>query len=155
MFNRYRFESEVYESLDRIPLDVRMKLDRTGAKFSLKDWLAFSLQERWALCDLPVEAEEGGGDFISYFLVLLRKYKGEELELVSPPSNPPWENSGQVPPTVHERSKGLGKSVSPAEWAQWDPFQRYALYKLSVSKNEPEQFRKALDEFREGIGIPS
>ena len=55
MFNRYRFESEVYESLDRIPLDVRMKLDRTGAKISLKDWSAFSLQERWALCDLPVE----------------------------------------------------------------------------------------------------
>ena len=155
MFNRYRFESEVYESLDRIPLDVRMKLDRTGGKISLKDWSVFSLQERWALCDLPVEAEEGGGDFISYLLVLVRKYKGEELELVSPPSNPPWEDSGQVPPTVHERSKVLGKPVSPAEWAQWDPFQRYALYKLSVSKNEPEQFREALEEFREGIGTQS
>jgi len=32
MFNRYRFESEVYKSLDRIPLDVRMKLDRTGGQ---------------------------------------------------------------------------------------------------------------------------
>lgn len=155
MFSRYRFESEVYESLDRIPLDVRMKLDRTGAKISLKDWLAFSLQERWALCDLPVEAEEGGGDFISYLLVLVRKYKGEELELVSPLSNPSWEDSGQVPPTVLERSKGLGKPVSSEEWAQWDPFQRYALDKLSVSKNEPEQFREALEEFREGIGMQS
>jgi len=45
--------------------------------------------------------------------------------------------------------------VSSEEWAQWDPFQRYALHKLSVSKNEPEQFREALEEFREGIGIPS
>ena len=155
MFNRYRFEAEAYESLDRMPLDVRMKLDRTGAKISLRDWLAFSLQERWALCDLPVEAEEGGGDFISYLLVLTRKYKGRELELVSPPSNFPWENSGQVPPTVLERSTGFGEAVSSEEWVQWDPFQRYALYKLSVSKNEPEQFRKALDEFRAGIGIPS
>ena len=155
MFNRYRFESEVYKSLDRIPLDVRMKLDRTGGKISLKDWSAYSLQERWALCDLPVEAEEGGGDFISYLLVLVRKYKGEELELVSPPFNPPWEDSGRVPPAVLERSKGLGKSVSPMEWGQWDPFQRYALYKLSVSINVPEQFREALKEFREGIGVPS
>ncbi len=155
MFNRYRFESEVYDSLDRMPLDVRMKLDRTGAKISLKDWSAFSLQERWALCDLPVEAEEGGGDFISYLLVLVRKYKGEELELVSPPSNHHWEDAGQVPPPVLERSMGLGKAVSSEEWAQWDPFQRYALYKLSVSKNEPEQLRKALEEFREGIGISS
>jgi hypothetical protein len=65
MFNRYRFESGVYESLDRIPLEVRRKLDRTGAKISLKDWLTFSLQERWALCKLPGEAEEGAGDFIS------------------------------------------------------------------------------------------
>jgi len=79
MFNRYRFESEVYESLDRIPLDVRMKLDRTGAKISLKDWSAFSLQERWALCDLPVEAEERGGDFTSYLLVHVRKLSRERL----------------------------------------------------------------------------
>ncbi len=155
MFNRYGFESEVYESLDRIPLDVRMKLDRTGTKISLKDWSAFSLQERWALCDLPLEAVGGGGDFISYLLVLVRKYKGEELELVSPPSNLPWEYSGQLPPTVLERSKGLGKPVSSEEWAQWNPFQRYALDKLSISKNEPEQFREALEEFREGISIPS
>jgi hypothetical protein len=45
--------------------------------------------------------------------------------------------------------------VSPVEWGQWDPFQRYTLYKLSVSKNEPEQFHDALKEFREGIGVPS
>ncbi len=155
MFNRYGFESEVYESLDRMPLEVRMKLDLTGAKISLKDWGAFTLEERWALCNLPVEAEEGGGNFIAYLLVLVRKYKGEEPELFSPPSNPPWEDTGQPPATVLDRSKGLGKSVSSEEWARCDAFQRYALYKLSVSRNEPERFREALEEFRERFGSSS
>ena len=36
MFYRYRFESEIYPSLNRIPLHVRMKLDLAGAKISLK-----------------------------------------------------------------------------------------------------------------------
>lgn len=155
MFNCYRFESEVYESLDRMPLEVRMKLDCTGAKIPLKDWSSFSLQERRALCNLPVEAVEGGGDFISYLLVLVRKYKGEDLNLGVPPPDLPWDDTGQPPVSVLERSKGLGQTVSSEEWARWDSFQRYALYKLSVSKNEPERFREALEEFRGRFGSSS
>ncbi len=150
MSNRFNFESKVYESLDCMPLEVRMKLDQTGAKISLKDWGAFTWEERWALCNLPVELEEGGEDFISCLLILVRKNRGTELELSLPPSNPTWEDTNQPPATVLERSKGLGRSVSSEEWARWDTFQRYALYKLSISKNEPEHFQEALEEFREG-----
>ena len=41
MFHRYDYESEFYPSLTRLPLDVRRKLDVTGIKVSLKDWLSF------------------------------------------------------------------------------------------------------------------
>ena len=58
MFCRFQFEAEFYPTMSRIPTHLRMKLDVTGIKVSLKDWLAFSVEERWVLCNLPVETEE-------------------------------------------------------------------------------------------------
>ncbi len=150
MFYRYRFESEIYPTLSRIPLHVRMKLDLTGVKISLKSWLAFSLEERGVLCHLPVEMEEERKAFASYLGFLSRRYLGEEVALILPETDPPWEELNRIPDSVQSRSRETGRAVTMQEWSHWDLCQRYALFKLSVSKNEPEQFFAALREFREG-----
>lgn len=152
MFCRYRFESEIYADLSRLPLHVRMKLDLTGVKISLKSWLAFSLEERWALCHLPIESEEERKNFASYLDFLSRRYTGRAAELVPPVGDPPWENLRRIPDSVQARSKEREQEVTFQEWERWHSGQRYALYKLSISKNEPEQFYEALREFREGSG---
>lgn len=149
MFYRYRFESEIYPTLSRIPVHVRMKLDVTGVKLSLKGWLAFSMEERTALCHLPVESEEERRIFSSYLDFLSRKYSGEGIALVPPVSERPWEDSTRIPDSVETRSQEAGQAVTLREWLRLDLFQRYALFKLSVSKNEPEQFFALLREFRE------
>ena len=74
MFHRYQYESDIYPSLSRIPLHVRMKLDVTGIKISLKDWLAFSIEERTVLCHLPVETEEEKQVFHPTSISLSRRY---------------------------------------------------------------------------------
>ncbi len=148
MFYRYNFESEIYPSLSLIPLHVRMKLDITGVKISLRTWLAFSLEERWVLCHLPVETEEEGKNFSSYLAFLTRRYVGEEPSRVQAVSNLPWEDSSQVPDSVRAKSDGIDCPVTLEEWSQWNTYQRFALSKLSVSKNEPEKFYQALQEFR-------
>ncbi len=74
MFHRYQHESDSYPSLSRIPLDVRLKLDVTGIKIALKDWLAFSIEERTILCHLPIETEEERQAFTSYLDFLSRRY---------------------------------------------------------------------------------
>jgi len=56
---------------------------------------------------------------------------------------------------VQARGKETDKAVTVEEWSRWDLGQRYALFKLSISKNEPEVFFAALKEFREGSGNPS
>ncbi len=150
MFYSYRFESEIYPSLSRIPLHVRMKLDLTGVKISLKTWLAFSLEERGVLCHLPVETKEEKKNFSSYLDFLSRRYLGGKVSLVPPMSDPPWEDLGRIPDSVHAKSKQMGQVVTLKEWSQWNLCQRYALFKLSISKNEPEQFYETLKEFREG-----
>src|SRR5437763_448159 len=58
MFHRFRYEAEYYPNLSRLPIDVRMKLDVTGIKISLNDWLSFSFAERTVLCHLPCSSEE-------------------------------------------------------------------------------------------------
>jgi hypothetical protein len=153
MFYRYRFESEIYPSLSLIPLHVRMKLDLTGTKISLKGWLAFSLEERGVLCHLPVETKEEKENFSSYLDFLSRRYLGAEVALVPPMTDPPWVDLTRIPDSVQAKSQETEQAVTQKEWAQWNPNERYALFKLSISKNEPEQFYQALREFREAKGV--
>ncbi len=148
MFYRYRFESEIYPDLSRIPLHVRLKLDLTGVKISLNDWLAYSMEERAALCHLPVETEDEKKTFASYLDFLSRRYHGQQAKLTKPIVDPPWENPVRIPDSVSAKSKDIGKPVTTDEWNGWNVYQRYAVYKLSISKNEPEKFEQALQEFR-------
>ncbi len=152
MFYRYRFESEIYPSLSRIPLHVRMKLDLTGVKLSLKAWLVFGMEEREVLCHLPIETEEEKNIFRSYLDSLTRRYLGENVPLVPAITSAPWEMANQIPDSVLVMSKEKGKEITTDEWNHWNPFQRYALFKLSVSKNDREQFYAALAEFRGALG---
>ena len=155
MFYRYSYESEIYPDLSRVPLHVRMKLDLTGVKISLKGWLAFSLEERWVLCHLPVETEEEKKNFSSYLDFLSHRYFGEKVALVPPVTGPPWEDPSCIPASVQDMSQETGRPITLQEWSRWNIYQRYALCKLSTSKNEPEEFSGLLSEFHEETSKPS
>jgi hypothetical protein len=149
MFNRYQYESETYPSLSRIPLHVRMKLDLTGIKISLNDWLAFSIEERTVLCHLPVETEEEKQVFSSYLDFLSRRYRGEPVATTAAMSSSVWESAHQVPVPVAGKSASQIPPVTIEEWRHWQSHQRYALYKTALSQSDPEQFFAVLKEFRE------
>ena len=76
MFHRYDYEAEFYPSLSRLPLDLRRKLDLSGIKLSLKDWLAISLEERTVLCHLPCDHDEERQAFAT-----LRRFSRQEIPL--------------------------------------------------------------------------
>ena len=147
MFYRFRYEKAFYPNLDRLPLHVRMKLDLTGIKLSLKQWLAFHIEERSAICHLPVEHEDEKKVFKDYLNFLSRQYCGAPAQELSP-MEALWEISDQIPAPVRERSIDKGKAVTVEEWIGWTSHQRYALYKTAVSKSEPEKFFAVLDELR-------
>jgi len=149
MFYRFRCESEFYPTLGRVPLHVRMKLDLAGVKFSLKDWLAFSFEERTVLCHFPVDTEDEQQAFIAYLEFLSRKCLGAPLTLTAPVAPLLWDNTEPIPEPVVEKSAAGNQAVTRAEWARWNSCYRYALYKTAVSKNEPEAFYDLLGELRE------
>jgi hypothetical protein len=151
MFYRFRYEKAFYPKLERLPLHVRMKLDVTGIKLSLKHWLAFHIEERSVICHLPVDHEDERKIFKEYLNFLSQQYCGAPAQDVRP-MEALWEISDQVPTPVLERSNDNDKTVTLAEWRVWAFHQRYALYKTAVSKSEPEKFFAVLDELRQTKG---
>ena len=149
MFYRFRCESEFYPALSRVPLHARMKLDLAGVKFSLKDWLAFSFEERMVLCHFPIDAEDERQAFIAYMEFLSRKYLGAPLAFTTPVNRRLWDTMDPIPEPVAARSAARNQSVTREEWARWNSCYRYALYKTAISKNEPEAFYDLLGELRE------
>jgi hypothetical protein len=150
MFYRYGFESQVYPQMSRIPLHVRMKLDLVGIRLTLKGWLALSFEERMVVCHLPAESAEEKDAFTAYLDFLALRYSGEKFERVAALQEPPWEQLERVPEAVAMKSQEAERPIAREEWSRCDRYQRYALYKLAVSRSEPELFFVALREFREG-----
>ena len=147
MFHRFRHEARYYPTLSRVPLDVRMKLDLTGAKISLNDWLSFSFEERIVLCHLPCASEEETGVFTSYLNFLTSKHTGKPLGMTEVLDSALW-NSRDVPDEVRQKSAECDRPVDENEWRHWDTHQRYALYKTAVSQSQPEAFGDVLEELR-------
>jgi hypothetical protein len=148
MFHRFRYEAKFYPNLNRLPLHVRMKLDLTGLKISLNDWLAYSLEERQVLCHLSAENLEERQVFAAYLDFLSRKYQGKPVERTEAMNSEAWA-AAQVPEPVTQKSAAYSHAVNLGEWRAWEAHQRYALYKTAISKNQPEAFAGVLDELRE------
>ena len=149
MFHRFRYESEFYPTLSRVPLHVRMKLDLIGVKISLSDWLSFSFEERTALCHLPVDINDEKQAFASYLDFLSRKYRGAPAAMTQALSSSLWDDPNRIPHSVAQKIVEKGQSVTGQEWARWKSHQRYALYKTAISKSDPEQFFAVLAELRD------
>ncbi len=148
MFYRFTYESEFYSTLSRVPMYVRMKMDLTGVKISLDDWLAFSFEERTVLCHLPVDTEEEKQVFISYLDFLSRKYCGGPMDLTQALDSSLWNDLNQVPAAVAEKSALKDHAVTREEWTRWKFHERYAVYKTAIAKRDTEAFFVLLGELR-------
>lgn len=149
MFHRFRYEAEFYPTLSRLPLHVRMKLDLTGIKISLKDWLAFSFEERTVLCHLPIKTAEEIKAFTAYINFLSLKYLGKPAAMTDVMNSSLWSDS-ELPRPVDQKSRSCFSVVTLVEWAGWQSYERHALYKTAVSQNQPEAFEQVLKQLREG-----
>lgn len=148
MFHHFRYEAEFYPLLSRIPLHVRMKLDLTGIKISLKDWLAFDLAERAALCHLPCRLPDERQVFIGYLDFLSRKYFGSPVVVTRALDSTLWDKS-QLPEPIRQKSADSLERITAQEWCNWKFHERYALYKTATSQSQPDAFAQVLEQLRD------
>lgn len=148
MFHRFRYESAYYPVLDRLPLYARMKLDLTGIKLSLNQWLDFAIEERRVICHLPIDSDEEIMVFVEYVNLLCKTRCGSAAQFLQRLDPALW-NTHHIPPPVLDLSLECGRTICIAEWSRWQFHERYALYKTAISKNEPEKFSAVLLELQE------
>src|SRR5258708_13660743 len=95
MIRKFKFEDEMHESLQCVPMAVRRKLDRVGLKVGLEQWKALDRGERLAICHIP--ADSGAecaalADFIRE--TMMRRFGVEPKQLPGPSTA-----SADPPPT--------------------------------------------------------
>jgi hypothetical protein len=150
MIRKFKFEDEMHESLQCVPMAVRRKLDRVGLKIGLEQWKALDRGERLAICHIPTDSGEEC-DALAFFIreTMVRRFGVEPKQLsdaarasAEPPDNPPSQL------VAHAREAGF--NLSGPIWAHLDADERFALVKMGDLATPSHNLAAALKEF----GVP-
>ncbi|MGQ4646327.1 nitrate reductase associated protein [Lyngbya aestuarii] len=147
MTNFFQFEADFVDSLRCIPMQVRFKLDTCGIKLKLHQWHKFNPEEHQALVLMPCITEAQVQAYREFLRCLVEKNTGETATDLAVETNPAWMLPDTIPDSVQEKTKEVGATLSPEQWAALTPLQRFALIKLSRSSHENKNFLPALQEF--------
>jgi hypothetical protein len=145
----FRFEVDFGGTLRCVPMSVRMKLDQTGIKLSLKQWNRIPPLERRELVERPCVTAAETDAYQEYVVKLIEAHTRSAVEFATIDSSPPWANGGAVPQRICEWARGLGvEPPSAQQWVALAPLQRFALFKLTRPGHSNENFLPAMREFR-------
>ncbi len=139
MFRLFKFEKDIDDRLELVPMAVRRKFDLIGLKIHLKQWTALTLAERRSVCHLPVESLEEREVLAAFLKQVIARHTGAE-----PSAMPPAADI--APATIPDR---VGEMISrhrldSARWREFDAEQRFALDKCA---KDADRFLAAWNEF--------
>jgi hypothetical protein len=144
----FAFEDDFVASLRCIPMAVRLKLDRSSIKLSLRQWSRFTKDDRQALLDAPCRSE---GEVAAYRERLVELVALRAKEATKPLADPPaplWESASAPPHAVASFAASVGVSPpSPRAWGELSELQRFALIKLTRDNHDNVNFIPAMREF--------
>ena len=148
MIRKFKFEAEIYESLNCIPMAARRKLDAVGIKLHLAQWEQLGHGERLMICHAPADSEEEQSALRTFIEAAALARTGSPAKILpditrrsaNPPDHPP-----QV---LAQHARASGVELDDKAWATLDD-QRYALIKLGDSENPSHNLELVLQEFFE------
>jgi hypothetical protein len=144
----FAFELDFGGTLRCIPMSVRLKLDQTGIKLSLKQWNKLPAEQRRQLVERPCDALPQIESYKKDLIALIEKFTTAPVQLMPPDESPPWADPALVPERVCEWARGLGVAPpSNEQWAALTPLQRFALFKLTRPGHSNDNFIAAMREF--------
>ena len=144
----FRFEVDFGGTLRCIPMSVRMKLDQTGIKLSLKQWNRLPPQGRRELVEKPCSSSEETEAYRQFLVSQIEAHTRTAVEFAPLDPTPAWADATAVPERIREWARSL--SVAPPsdeQWAALTPLQRFALFKLTRPGHSNENFLPAMREF--------
>src|SRR5215831_8012184 len=144
MIRKFEFESDVYESLNCLPMAARRKLDALGIKVHLAQWEQFGRGERLMICHAPANTEEERSALRTFIEEVAISRTGspatvlpkEARQSAYPPARPPLN-------LIHN-ARAFGVELDEGTWTELDDDQRYALIKLGDSERPSHNLELAL-----------
>ena len=143
MFRRFDFESDVYATLELVPMSVRRKLDLAGVKLHLNQWQALSRTERLVVSHFPADSPEER-EVLSAFLAEAVNRCGCGGLSTTAPARDTAADADHMPPEVARLISEF--ELDGENWSRrFDPDQRYALAKLTYGP--ADKFMRAWSAF--------
>jgi len=147
VIRHFKFEHEIYETLDLVPMAVRRKLDQIGIKIGLEQWRMLGRGERLAICHLPVNLEEECEALRVFVQEAVKRVTGAEPQILPAAERAIADPPGEPPALLVERAQTAGFVLDETSWSRLDADARYALIKMGAGKAVSQSFTAALREF--------
>jgi hypothetical protein len=147
MIRKFRFEDEMHESLQCVPMAVRRKLDRVGLKIGLEQWKSLERGERLAICHFPADSSEECGALGVFIREAMTRRFGVEPKSLTDAQRASAEPPASPPARVIAHARGAGFDLSAASWSQLDGDERFALTKMGDAETPSHNLAAALKEF--------
>jgi len=144
----FAFEADFVASLRCIPMAVRLKLDRSEVKLTLRQWSRFTLEDRRRLLEAPCRTAPEIAAYRDELVRLVAQRANEAARPLADPPAPVWEQAAETPPVVAAYARSLGAAPpQPHQWAALSDLQRFTLLKLTRDNHDNVNFLPALREF--------
>jgi len=120
MIRKFKFETEIYESLNCLPMAARRTLDAFGIKLHLAQWEQLGRGERLMICHAPAASGEERSALRTFIDETALVRTGSPAKVLSDDArrsaNPP-DHPAQVP-AQHARVSGV--ELDEKAWAALD-----------------------------------
>ncbi|HZC45162.1 MAG TPA: nitrate reductase associated protein [Candidatus Acidoferrum sp.] len=147
MIRKFKFEDEMHESLQCVPMAVRRKLDRVGLKIGLEQWKSLDRGERLAICHLPVSSAEECDALGVFIREAMERRFGVEPKSLTDAQRAAAEPPASPPDQVVAHAREAGFDLSSAAWSRLDSDERFALMKMGDAEKPSHNLAAALKEF--------
>lgn len=148
MFRQFKFEEELYQKLEEIPVSTQFKLDTLGVVLPLEAWKRLALPERWVFCHLSIRSRGERECYTQYLSYVLHRDKIPAPKNVETPNlKRPWEDISRLPSEVAQKMRDLNLPLFWPEWIKLDDMERYTLFRLCRENSDTDSIRQAVQEF--------
>ncbi len=147
MFRKFKFEDEMHESLQCVPMAVRRKLDRAGLKIGLEQWKSLGRGERLAIGHFPVDSAEECDALGVFIREAMQRRFGVEPKSLTEAQRASAEPPASPPARVVAHARAAGFDLDAAVWSRLDGDERFALAKMGDAETPSHNLPAALKEF--------
>jgi len=149
MIRKFKFEAEIYESLNCLPMAARRKLDAVGIKLHLAQWEHLGRGERLMICHAPADSEEEQRALRTFIEEVALARTGSPAKILPDDARRSANPPDHAPKVLAQHARVSGVELDEKAWVALDDDQRYALIKLGDSEKPSHNLKVALQEFFE------